>query len=71
MSEAKKTLPLRLPAEAIESLDDLVGSVYGTSRAEVARTLIMDQLKRLSEKGVIKLHFASDTKEVKNAKEEG
>ncbi|KUO57426.1 MAG: hypothetical protein APF80_01335 [Alphaproteobacteria bacterium BRH_c36] len=70
MSEAKKTVPVRLQEEAIKSLDELVGSVYGSSRAEVARTLIINQLMRLSEKGVIKLHFASASAEDQNAQEE-
>jgi Arc/MetJ-type ribon-helix-helix transcriptional regulator len=51
--EPKEMLPVRLPKQAVDMLDDLVPiGLYGSTRAEVARTLILDQLKRIrAEKG--------------------
>ena len=51
--ETKVTVPVRLPRQAVEMLDALVPiGLYGTNRGEVARTLILDQLKRIrAEKG--------------------
>ena len=51
---AKDTLPVRLPAQAIKLMDQLVAvGLYGTTRGEIARNLILDQLKRLTAEKVI------------------
>ena len=55
MSE-KKQVTVRLPSAALAMLDDLVGTIFGTSRADVARSLIIDQLKLLSEKQKVTWH---------------
>lgn len=36
---------IRLGPDIVEMLQDLVGGVYGDSRAEVGKSLIRDQLK--------------------------
>jgi hypothetical protein len=56
----KEVLTLRLPAAALSMIDDLIGSVYGTNRADVARALLLDQLKRLAADKVIELRHAKD-----------
>ncbi|WP_171988053.1 hypothetical protein [Hyphomicrobium sp. NDB2Meth4] len=43
----KDMAPVRLPPDAVALMDELIGGLYGTSRGEVARTLILDELKRL------------------------
>lgn len=51
---AKDQMAVRLPAQANAMLDDLIRlGLYGTSRGEVARTLILDQLKRLAAEKII------------------
>lgn len=42
-----KTIPvtIRLGPDVVEMLRDLVGGIYGDSRAEVSKSLIRDQLK--------------------------
>jgi len=42
-----KTIPvtIRLGPDVVEMLRDLVGGIYGDSRAEVGKSLIRDQLK--------------------------
>ena len=45
-----------LPDEVIETMMDLLPSkMYGTNRAEIARSLILDMLKRLAAEGLVKL----------------
>ncbi len=56
--ETKSAVTVRLSNEAIQSIDDLIGSVYGTNRGEVARSLIVDHLKKLAADGLIELHFS-------------
>lgn len=48
-----KTVPftVRLAPDVIEMMEGLAGGLYGLSRAEVARTLIHDQLKEIFPKG--------------------
>lgn len=54
MRERKDTLPVRLPVQAIEMLDSLVEvGLHGSNRGEVARNLILDQLKRLTAEGIL------------------
>lgn len=57
---AKEQLAVRLPMSALVMIDDLIGSVYGTSRADVARSLIVDHLKKLAAEKVIVLRLAKD-----------
>lgn len=45
----------KLPEASLPMIDDLIGSIYGKSRAEVVRTLVIDQLKRLVADKVIKM----------------
>jgi Arc/MetJ-type ribon-helix-helix transcriptional regulator len=53
---AKETIPVRLPPQAIELVDQLVLlGIYGSNRGEVTRQLILDQLKRLASERVIRL----------------
>jgi Arc/MetJ-type ribon-helix-helix transcriptional regulator len=45
-----------LPRKALDMVQDLVGTgLYGASRAEVARALILQRLEDLVAKGVVKL----------------
>ncbi len=45
-----------LPNEVIETMMDLKPSkLYGTNRAEIARALILDMLKRLAAEGLVKI----------------
>ena len=61
MSQEKKDqLAVRLPKAALAMIDDLIGSVYGTNRAEVARSLIQDHLKQLASDKVIDHRFARE-----------
>ena len=57
---AKEQLAIRLPSSALAMIDDLIGSVYGTNRADVARSLIVDHLKKLAAEKVIVLRLAKD-----------
>ncbi len=57
---AKEQLAIRLPASAVAMIDDLIGSVYGTNRADVARSLIVDHLKKLAAEKVIVLRLAKN-----------
>ncbi len=57
---AKDQLTVRLPSAAVAMIDDLIDSVYGTNRADVARSLILDHLKKLAAEGVINLRLAKD-----------
>jgi Arc/MetJ-type ribon-helix-helix transcriptional regulator len=51
---AKDMVPVRLPPQAVEMLDELTKlGLFGDARAEVARNLILDQLKRLAEGGLV------------------
>ena len=46
--EQKDTIAVRLPKQAVEMLDALIPvGLYGSNRGEVARALILDQLKRI------------------------
>lgn len=46
--QAKDMVPVRLPRQAVEMLDALISvGLYGSNRGEVARALILDQLKRI------------------------
>lgn len=64
MSEEKKEqIAVRLPKAALVMVDDLIGSVYGTTRGEVARSLIIDHLKKLAADKVIELRMAGDDNE--------
>lgn len=47
---------ITLPDEVIETMMDLQPTkLYGTNRAEIARSLILDMLKRLHADGLVKL----------------
>ena len=59
----KEQLTVRVSAAALSMIDDLIGSVYGTNRADVARSLIVDHLKKLVAEKVIVLKLASDEDE--------
>jgi hypothetical protein len=50
---------ITLPDEVIETMMDLQASkIYGTNRAEIARSLILDMLKRLAAQNLVKLRGA-------------
>ena len=47
---------ITLPDEVIETMMDLLPSkAYGTNRAEIARALILDMLKRLHAEKIVRL----------------
>jgi hypothetical protein len=47
---------ITLPDEIIETMMDLQPSkAFGTNRAEIARALIIDMLKRLHAEGIVRL----------------
>jgi hypothetical protein len=47
---------ITLPDEIIETMMDLMPSkAFGTNRAEIARALIIDMLKRLHAEGIVRL----------------
>jgi hypothetical protein len=53
MQSDKKTesFSITLPLQAIEMLEDLIPlGLYGTTRAEIAKQLILDQLKEMRSK---------------------
>lgn len=51
---SKDAVTVRLHPQAIAALDELIPSgFFGTKRAEVARSLILDQLKRLATEGKV------------------
>lgn len=46
---------ITLPDEVIETMMDLQASkIYGTNRAEIARSLILDMLKQLAARGLVR-----------------
>ena len=48
-----------LPVKAIEMMEELIGSgLFGSSRGEVARNLILDRLKQLAAYRLVKTHSA-------------
>jgi hypothetical protein len=49
----KEQFAVRLPPAALKMVDKLVGSVYGTNRSDVARGLIVDQLKQLAAQDLV------------------
>lgn len=52
----KEMIPVRLPPETVTMIDQLIPiGLYGSNRGEIARQLILDQLKRLVVERVIKL----------------
>lgn len=52
---------ITLPDEVIETMMDLKPSkMYGTNRAEIARSLILDMLKRLAAEKLVRLRGAPD-----------
>jgi Arc/MetJ-type ribon-helix-helix transcriptional regulator len=52
--ETKETIPVRLPKQALDMIELLVPTgLYGTNRGEVARSLILDQLKRIKADGLL------------------
>lgn len=51
---AKDTIAVRLSPQAIAMIDALVPlGLFGTSRGEVARSLILDQLKKLAAEKIV------------------
>lgn len=58
--ERKEQVAVRLPKAALAMIDDLVGSIYGTNRGDVARTLILDHLKQLAAQELVPLRLAED-----------
>ena len=59
-AEKKDQFTVRLPKAALAMVDDLIGSVYGITRGEVGRSLIVDHLKKLAAEKVIKHRFSKD-----------
>ena len=54
--EGNTSFTVTLPDEIIESMMDLKPSkAWGQNRAEIARQLIIDMLKRLHAEGVVRL----------------
>lgn len=54
--EGNTSFSITLPDEVIETMMDLKPSkLYGTNRAEIARALILDMLKRLAVEGLVKI----------------
>lgn len=54
---------ITLPDEVIETMMDLEPTkIYGTTRAEIARSLIQDMLKRLHADGLVKLRGLPESK---------
>lgn len=48
----KEVMPLRLPDAAYRMIDELIASgLWGDTRSEVARSLVLDALKRISAAG--------------------
>jgi hypothetical protein len=53
--KAKSGFTVKLPPEACEMLERLKPKgIYGSNRAEIARTLILDKLKELDAAGVVR-----------------
>jgi len=47
---------ITLPNEVIETMMDLLPSkIYGTNRGEIARSLILDMLKRLAAEKLVRI----------------
>lgn len=58
-----KSFNITLPDEVIETMMDLKPSkIYGANRAEIARSLIQDMLKRLHAEGLVRLRGLPGTK---------
>jgi len=54
-ADGNTSFSITLPDEVIETMMDLLPSkMYGTNRAEIARALILDMLKRLASEGLVK-----------------
>lgn len=54
MRNGKGQLAVRLPQQAIDKIDELIGvGIYGDNRGEVLRSLVLDQIKRLIDARVI------------------
>jgi hypothetical protein len=52
--DGNTSFTITLPDEAIETMMDLQPSkLYGATRAEIARSLILDMLKRLAAEGLV------------------
>lgn len=52
---------ITLPDEVIETMMDLQPTkIYGTNRAEIARALILDMLKRLAAEKLVKFRGVPD-----------
>lgn len=59
--ETKDMVPVRLPRQAVEMLDDLIPvGLFGTSRGEVARTLILYRLAELAADGLVSVKTGAD-----------
>ena len=56
----KEQTALRLPPAALLMVDELIGSIYGTNRSDVARNLILDQIKRLAAEKLITWRVIKD-----------
>lgn len=59
----KEQVAVRLPTAALEMLDELIGSVYGTNRGDVARSIIVDHLKVLAAKKLVTWRVVKDNEE--------
>jgi Arc/MetJ-type ribon-helix-helix transcriptional regulator len=54
--QTKETVAVRLPSQAIKMMDELISvGLYGDTRGEVARNLILDQLKRIAAEQIIQI----------------
>jgi hypothetical protein len=55
-AEGNTSFNITLPNEIIETMMDLLPSkAWGTNRAEIARQLIIDMVKRLDAEGTVRL----------------
>lgn len=55
-SDENTPFTITLPNEVIETMMDLQPSkLYGSNRAEIAKSLILDKLKELAAQGFVKL----------------
>ena len=55
-ASGNKSFSITLPNEIVETMMDLLPSkAWGTNRGEIARQLIIDQLKRLDAEGLVRL----------------
>jgi hypothetical protein len=60
-SDRNISFTITLPKEVIDTMMDLQPTkIYGTNRAEIARSLILDMLKRLAADGLVRFRGLPD-----------